>query len=108
MRLIFIAILLVTSLTIKLNVNTNTQIDDLNNFFTLACSQATNPISYSFQGLPQGFSLKDSQIFYTGSVGLQGTFPVKITATDAAGQTDTTIILLNVNLKGSGSINANT
>jgi hypothetical protein len=99
----FVSVLLITS-AIKLNVSTSAQIDDLNNFFSLACVGQSGAVNYSFQGLPPGFQTIDSRLTYNGNVGLQGQFPVKITATDASGQSDSTIVLLNVNLSGTASI----
>ena len=104
MKILLLALLLTSALSVKLTLSNNPTIDDLNTFFTLASSQAQGSVSYSCQGLPQGIVLSGSQLQYNGAVALQGQFPVKITATDAQGSTDTQIILLNVNLSGKGSV----
>lgn len=96
--------LLTSAFSIKLILSNNPTIDDLNTFFTLASEQAQGSVSFSCQGLPQGIVLSGKLIQYNGNVALQGQFPVKITATDAQGATDTQIILLNVNLSGKGSV----
>lgn len=104
MKAIIVALLLITTLSVKLDLSTNAVINDLNNFFTLSSQQAQGTVTYSCQGLPQGFVISGNQLTYTGNVGLQGQFPVRITATDSNGQTDTQVVLLNVNLSGKGSI----
>lgn len=95
--------MILAGLSLRLDLSSNAVINDLNNFFSLSCQQAQGAVSYSFQGLPQGFELKNNQIVYSGPVSLQGQFPVKITASDASGQSDTQIVLLNVNLSGQAS-----
>ena len=103
MKVLIFAVLILTGLSLRLDLSSNAVINDLNNFFSLSCQQAQGAVSYSFQGLPQGFELKNNQIIYSGPVSLQGQFPVKITALDASGQSDTQIVLLNVNLSGQAS-----
>lgn len=104
MKILLLALLLTSAFSIKLILSSNPTIDDLNTFFTLASEQAQGAVSFSCQGLPQGIVLAGNLIQYSGTVALQGQFPVKITATDAKGATDTQIILLNVNLSGKASV----
>jgi hypothetical protein len=106
MKTLLVAILLASAFAVKLDIPINPQIDDKNNRLKIGVLDVNSPVSFAFQGLPQGFELKGDQLSYTGDVGLQGQFPVKITATDANGKADTTIVLLNVNLSGTG-ISAN-
>ena len=104
MKAILIALLLVSAFSLQLNLSSNPTINDLTNFFTLSALQAQGSVTYACQGLPQGFIVNGSQLIYTGNVALQGQFPVKVTATDANGQTATQIILLSVNLSGKGAV----
>ena len=100
LRVCLVTLLIIYSSSIKLSIPSNAQINDLNNYFSLACTQSSGPVTYSFQGLPTGFQIQGSQLVYGGTVALQGQFPVKITATDATGKTDQTIVLLSINLSG--------
>jgi hypothetical protein len=102
MRTLLIALLVISALSVKLDLSNNAIINDLNNFFTLSAQQADGNVKYSCQGLPQGFIIVGNQIIYQGKVGVQGQFPIKVTATDSKGQTDTQIVLLSVNLSGQG------
>ncbi|XP_031472663.1 uncharacterized protein LOC116245094 [Nymphaea colorata] len=104
MKAIFVSLLIVAALSVKLNVPGNPVINDLNNFFTLSTQQAQGAVTYSCQGLPLGFILNGNQLTYAGNAAIQGQFPVKVTVTDANGQTDTQVILLNVNFSGKGSV----
>jgi hypothetical protein len=103
MKVLIFSLMILAGLSLRLDLSSNTVINDLNNFFSLSCQQAQGSVKYSFQGLPQGFELKNDQIVYSGPVSLQGQFPVKITASDASGQSDSQIVLLNVNLSGQAS-----
>jgi predicted nucleic acid-binding Zn-ribbon protein len=104
MKAILVALLLVTAFSWKLNVSSNSRIDDLNRFFTLSTIPAQSDVTYSFAGLPDGFAVQNSQLTYSGAIAIRGQYPVKITATDLSGQSESTIVLLDINLSGDGKI----
>jgi len=55
MKVLIFSVLILASLSLRLDLSSNAVINDLNNFFSLSCQQAKGAVSYSFQGLPQGF-----------------------------------------------------
>ena len=64
MKILLVTILLVSTLSVKLNLSSNTVLKDLNKYFTLS----------SCQGLPQGIVLNGNQHTYGESTALQDNF----------------------------------
>jgi hypothetical protein len=67
--------------------------------FSTYLSVSNAPVSYAVSGLPPGLSFNTTSHYITGSPTLTGTFPVPVSATNAAGTATATLTLIILPLR---------
>ena len=102
-QVLVFALLALLTFSLDLKVSQNTAISDANPSFNLDCTGHTGAVTYSVQGLPEGFVVEGNRIVYRGTGAVRGQYPAMIVAKDSTGATDSSIVLLSVNIGGATS-----
>jgi hypothetical protein len=104
LRIFLIALILVASSALKLQVPANAQITNTNSALNLACVGNNGPVTYSASGLPSGFNVQGSSIVYSGSAPVSGVYNVTASVTDSSGNRDESSFLVIINVQGASSV----